>query len=239
MPSERYFHDKKFVDKQVILEGLEFHHLAHVMRSKAGDTVELVNGQGELAQGIIEAINKKNALLNIQRVVKEAPPNYEVVLAQAVPRMGRLDFIVEKGTELGMTQLFLFPTQRSERKQLTTHQLERLKAIAIAAMKQCGRLYLPQISICSSIAEAFKNQYIVFFGDVIPQALPLVKVWAEQKEIKAGVEFYIGPESGFNDDEIDLLKGKGALGVKLHGNILRTDTAALTALSIIQQWLLN
>ena len=165
MPAERYFFEGSFpIGSQVKLDGQEHHHLVRVMRSKAGDPVELINGTGELATALISLIEKKYTLLDIQNVIKEPKSGFEIILAQAIPRINRLDFILEKGTELGMTQLWLFPGDHSERKSLTEHQIERMRLSAIAATKQCGRLYLPIISQKPSLIKWERTDYPVFSG---------------------------------------------------------------------------
>jgi len=233
MPAERFFTENPLLlHQELLLIDTEFHHLIHVMRAKEGDKIELVNGLGSLAQAHIEKIKKKGARLRITHVLNEPPPQSEMILAQAIPRLNRLDFILEKGTELGMTQIWLFPAQQGERKELTPHQLERMRAVTIAAMKQCGRLHLPKISIKTPLNQWKKPEQHAFYGDVDPAAT-CFKPTDIPIDIGAGVLFYIGPESGFSDEETKTLQKLGARGVKLNPNILRTDTAALTALSIL------
>jgi 16S rRNA (uracil1498-N3)-methyltransferase len=241
MPTERYFLAAPFSEGQhFYLEGQEFHHLTHVMRGKAEDTIELVNGQGELASATIQTIEKKRSAIKVMAVQREAPPTFEIILAQAIPRLNRLDFILEKGTELGMTQLWLFPSDYSERKSLTEHQLERLQAITVAAMKQCGRLYLPKIHLHPPLEKWSKPPYLALFGDVSPSAPLFAQLWESQRVAKsAGILFFVGSESGFSEKEEKRLLTLGAQGVKLHSNILRTDTASLAALALIYHWLLD
>jgi 16S rRNA (uracil1498-N3)-methyltransferase len=231
MPVERFFVDSPLKKgNNLALEGTELHHLAHVMRLKAGDSVELVNGCGELAEAQLVSLNKRQAQLTVLAVKKVPPAVPEIILAQAIPRINRLDFIIEKGTELGMTQIWLFPGRLSERKELTAHQMERLRAVAIAAMKQCGRLYLPEIVLKPPLQQWKELSQRVFFGDVDPAA-QLFKLGRD--EVTQGVLFFVGPESGFTEEEIGQLKKLHAQGVSLHPHILRTDTAALCALSLI------
>lgn len=237
MPAERFFIDCTLKSgQQLILEDQEFHHLAHVMRVKIGENVEIVNGRGALATAIVRSIDKKRAALEIETVNVTPPPKEEVILAQAIPRSSRLDFILEKGTELGMTQLWIFPAVHGERKRLTEHQCERMRALTIAAMKQCGRLYLPMIVQMPALAEWTEPKVPSFFGDLDPAAPSLAEAWQESPS--KGILFFIGPESGFTSDEIDALRAMQAVGVKLHKNVLRTETAALVALSLISQRLL-
>lgn len=236
MPAERYYLESPLEKgSSVILQDTEFHHLVHVMRCKVDDQVEIVNGQGTLAHATISSIDKKKAHLHINEIEQEAPPQFQVILAQAIPRINRLDFILEKGTELGMTEIWLFPGALSERKSLTDHQIERLKAITISAMKQCGRLYLPKITLMPAIPNWITPELPLFFGDVNPGSPIFQTKWNPKEK---GLIFAVGPESGFTTQEIKNLLDKGAAGVTLHRSILRTDTASLAALSLINHWLL-
>lgn len=231
MPAERYFLETLFSENQaLLLEGQEFHHLINVMRTEEGEKIELVNGKGQLANALVIKTEKKKAHLQIDSIVTEPAPFFEMILAQAIPRLNRLDFILEKGTELGVSQFWLFPGELGERKALTDHQLERYTMMNIAAMKQCGRLYLPKITFFSSL-EKCKCDYPIFFGDTDPQA-PILFEKLKPFPSK-GLIFFIGPESGFSSKETEILKKMGGQGVKLHPNILRTDTAALASLALI------
>jgi 16S rRNA (uracil1498-N3)-methyltransferase len=204
------------------------------MRTKAGDRVEVVNGQGILATAQVEQIDKKLAQLHIDGISSEPKDPFEIILAQAIPRINRLDTILEKGTELGMTQIWLFPGDCSERKELNENQLKRAKGILIAAMKQCGRLWVPQILEKPSLKKWDELGYPAYFGDVKPSAKPFAAVLKESRP-KDGVIFFTGPESGFSEGEEKILEKLGAMGVKLHSNILRTDTASLVALTLLSQ----
>lgn len=230
MPVERYFVDSEIIEGQELyLEDPERHHLVNVMRNKVGDRIELVNGKGTLAYAQVENLEKKRVVIGIEKVSEEAPPKTEIILAQALPRMNRLDFIVEKGTELGMTQLWLFPAQHSERKEITNSQLERLNGICVSAMKQCGRLYLPKIVVKPPLTKWKSLDNPAFFGDINPQAPLLKDVWKERDH----VIFFVGPESGFSDSEESKLREMNVVGVKLNDNILRTETAAIVALTLL------
>jgi 16S rRNA (uracil1498-N3)-methyltransferase len=232
MPAERFYIDDPLtVESEVILDEVESHHLIHVLRGTTGESVELVNGRGTLAKAKILFCKKKEARLAITSAHFEFPAPAEIILAQAIPRPNRLDFIVEKGTELGMTQLWLFPGIQGERLSLTAHQIERCHQQARSAMKQCGRRYLPTITVKPLLSKwECATPYISLYGSLASDA---PKVELSSEDLQKGIVFYIGPESGFAPQEIDILEKRGARGVKLHSHILRTDTAALSALSII------
>lgn len=238
MPAERYYLPQTFTSGSIIqLVDTEFHHLVHVMRGRIDERIELVNGMGSLAVAKITALEKKKALIEVLETHYTPPPAGSTILAQAIPRPNRLDTIVEKGTELGMTSLWLFPAQQGERASLTDHQLDRYKAMSIAAMKQSGRLYLPQIFLKQSLATWVKPEGFLLFGDFSTDAKPLASI-SKPADIEE-IVFFVGPESGFSVEEIDLLRNWHACGVTLHKNILRTDTAALTALALLSQFCLS
>lgn len=233
MPAERYYFNQQFTANNILnLADQEYHHLVHVMRARPNDEIELVNGQGQLAQATIQTITKKNVQLSIESTQTSPPTTSHLILAQAIPRMNRLEFILEKGTELGMTDIWLFPTTHSDRKTFNEQQIERLQAITIAAMKQCGRLFLPKITMMPKLSAWEPLPSPAFFGDTSPSAPTLSSAWQNASSSKSAF-ICIGPESGFTQEETALLLQLGAQGVKLHSNILRTDTAAITALSII------
>lgn len=233
MPAERYFTKQNLVPHETVeINDKEFLHLAKVMRASKGDRVELVNGNGALANAQVKCIEKHKALLEIVEVSFEQPPSFQVIIAQAIPRINRLDFIVEKGTELGMTELWLFPGRHSERQTLSEQQLTHCHSVLVAAIKQSGRLYIPQIRMMTPLKAWKQLDYPAFYGDVNLEAPSFASLWQKESP-KDGVIFFVGPESGFHHDEEASLKNLGAKGVSLHKNILRTDTASLVALSLI------
>lgn len=237
MPAERYYVDHPLkADDTVILSNNEFHHLARVMRIRVDEDVELINGKGVLAQARVKEIQKDKALLRIEKVETQAPRKQKVILAQAIPKPNRLDFILEKGTELGADEFLLFPSQHSLKKDFSPQQIERLNTQVIAAMKQCGRLFIPKILFVPSLNDALKVNGIHYFGDIDKEA-PLFIKQGSYNPAKEAIVFFVGPESGFTENEINQLKDNGAIGVKLHHNILRTDTASLVALTLIEQML--
>jgi len=232
MPKERFFLESPLKEKELIcIRDDEFHHL-NVMRPKVKQQIEIVNGNGELGIASLETLEKKQATLFVEKVITEPLESFKVILAQSLCRPNRLDFILEKATELGVTDIWLFPGVHSEAKDLNDHKLARMRAITISAMKQCGRLYLPKITSKPSLEHFEQSPYPSFFGDVDEKAPSFLECWKNESQDE-GVLFFIGTESGFSDAETKKLLSLGAKGVKINKNILRTDTAAITALSLI------
>ncbi len=232
MPADRFFYDAPLHEGETLhMTGEELKHLV-VMRLRAGEPLELVNGRGELAKAVLQAVDKKGADLQVEEV-KRAEKPFRLILAQALTKQPKLEWIVEKATELGASEIWLFPGEKSEREKLSEHQLERLRHLTIAAMKQCGRLYLPKIvqqpelKLWGDLA----NDHQLLLADLIATAPYL---WEQKIGNSKSAILLIGPESGFSEAERKTaLTTLGARPVRLHENILRAETASLTALALL------
>lgn len=232
MPHERFFIDTPFeIGDRLSLEGTEFHHLAHVTRARPGDWVELVNGKGQLAQASLCQVTKEHAELSVHEITTSPITLPKIILAQAIPRFHRLEYILEKATELGVSEIHLFPSLLSEKIPSTENQKRRMTQITINAMKQCGRLDLPQIRLLPPLLKWEPLQGTAFFGDTDPHAPPFSSAF----HAVFPCTLIIGPEKGFHPKESLFLKETlKVLGVQLHPFILRVDTAAIAALA--QVW---
>jgi 16S rRNA (uracil1498-N3)-methyltransferase len=230
VPSNRFFSAGPFdVGQEVILQGPEAHHLG-VMRAKPNDAVELINGKGALAVARLLAADRREAHLRIESTTMETRPQERVILAQALPRMNHLEWIIEKGTELGVDAFWLFPGRLSEKDHLTRAQTDRLAHLICAASKQCGRLHFPVLELKPLIKEWATPHIPLLYGTLEPEAPYL---W--ECAFPLPVSLCIGPEAGFAPDELfclqHTLKGQG---VRLSRQTLRTETAAIVGLSLLQ-----
>lgn len=240
MPAERYFCPEEFVvGSSLLISGGESLHLVKVMRNGCGDLIELCNGRGTLASAKITAVERQGVFVEVEEILKFEPAPSAIILAQGMPKINRLDFIVEKGTELGMTELRLFPGERSEKVGLSSQQRERIAMQLIAAMKQCGRLYLPKVELAPPLVQWVGGAGgVELFGDLGEQAQSFYSL-RQQGLLTGAVTAFIGPEAGLTSREEKILRKRGALGVKLHKNILRTETAAIVMLALISENLIN
>ena len=158
MPANRFFLDDPLEPNTVVhLDKQEMHH-ASVMRMREGQVAEIINGRGTLAHATYT-----KAGFHIDSV-ETADPHPAIILCQALPRMNRLDTILEKGTEIGMSEVWLFPGDRSEKKSLSPNQLKRAEHIFISAIKQCGRLHLPKLVLKPSLKDWSKPPGLTLFG---------------------------------------------------------------------------
>ena len=217
--SERFFLDQEYKQNAVVfLEDAEQHHLSRVMRIRENEIVELTNGKGSLAL----ARAQKMGLLILE--VNQFPSEKEILLGVPFMRPSKLEWILEKGTEIGVSSFFLYPADKSTQKSLSDHQVQRLNNVIVSSLKQSKRLYLPHLEILLSLEELLAKKGICYFGDVRDSAPLLVP--REETPL-----FISGPESGFSDREVALLEQK-AKGVRINPNILRAETAPIVASSI-------
>lgn len=240
MPVERFFipSEQWQSGDTISLKGSEFHHLAHVMRMRAGDTIECINGKGSLAQAKIVQIDKHKASLEIIDVSLFPEPSLRLILALGLLRPQKLDWIMEKGTELGIADFWLFPAEKSAYKNLQEAQRLRMENLCISALKQSGRLHLPHVIPMPALDQWRLQNATLLFGDLRPQAPKLSSLLPGIDRAK-NLILCVGPESGFSAKEIELLvsvhKGQG---VSLNSYILRAETAALSMASITASYLL-
>lgn len=232
MPVNRFFLDASFTPQDLLsIEGEELSHI-RVIRLNPDEELELVNGKGSLAICTLQELQKTKALVKVEKVHYEKALPSRCLLGIPMLRMPKLEWILEKGTELGVTSFHLFIADHSEKEQLTINQRSRLKNLLISAMKQCGRLDLPEFHLFSSLQEIPLIQGHRFFGDtgkdaplLLSQALPLPLT---------DTLIFTGPEKGFSESEISYFHQHKILGVKLIPYVLRTETAPIAAATLIR-----
>ncbi len=233
MPHNRFYIDHEFTkNSSISLTGDEHHHIK-VMRAKKEDLVELVNGKGSLATAEILEIKKNETLLSIKSVILKKEDENKLVLVQSLIKPHRLEFVLEKSVELGISEFWIFSADYSEKQNISENKLNRMNLILISAMKQCGALYLPSIKFFDSLEEVSLNSTNCYFGDVDETAPKFIDVFQKSKK-----ETYliVGPERGFSEKELDYLKSSlKAKNVKLNNNILRSETAAIAFATIAAQ----
>ena len=232
MPKDRYFIDQD-LKKNFSLEikDKEAHHIK-TLRKKEGELIEVINGKGFLAKAKIEIFDKKSIKIRLIDVLFEKEKKQKLILIQAFIKPNKLEFLLEKTTELGVDEIWLFKSKNSEKINFSKNRLDRMRSILIAAIKQSGRLYLPKIEIFESIKDIknLDDNENIYYGDVQKQAKRYVDVY---KKDKKNIYFFIGSEMGFFKDEISYLKNNlNALGIKLNNNILRSETAGIASIAI-------
>jgi 16S rRNA (uracil1498-N3)-methyltransferase len=218
----------------LVLEGEAHRYLTRVLRLTTGATVDLFDGQGGEVTATIERAGTRDLMLTLgtrrQVPMPSTPP---VTLLQGLARPERMDLVVQKAAELGAARLIPVRTARSAGDQ--PPRPERWEKIGREAARQCGRAQLLTISPTSSLADALASLEPDTLGVVpwedAPDAAPLTALVTGRP---VAVAVLIGPEGGLTPDEVALATKAGFRVATLGPRILRTETAAIAALAVIQ-----
>lgn len=210
------------------IEGDEFRHAALVLRKKIGDSMTVVDGQGYLYSGIIVEMGKKHLVMRTEeQFFHVGEPRLCLTLALALLKGNHFEWVVEKGTELGVTVFQPMITEHTVveggSKEIRRHQK------ALAAMKQCGRSICPEIRQPRHFGELLENSswemaFIAHEDAAVRREID----WSALQSITHATLF-IGPEGGFSANEVDGAVKRGVIPIFLGQRRLRSETAALAA----------
>jgi len=225
-----YAPDLTVDSKEIQLTPDESKH-AKVLRLQDGDALLLSSGMGILGKGHLQYISKDVIQVSIQEcreMAHELPFSFGIMFPILSSRE-RMEFAIEKLTELGIQDIYPF---RSARSQVHSIDIERLQSKALSAMKQCKRSILPRISPISNVLDIetiAQNYATMILGDIqgftaIPDSL----------EKRTSMLLCIGPEGGFSDEELTILRSfKQTIPIRLGNTRLRAETAGIALASII------
>lgn len=233
MPINR-FYTPKFLrqDEKIVITGSEVKHISRVLRKSEGDLVELTNGTGMLAVAAIRKISHRQIELVVQRSQTIKKTRGEMILVQPLLHKSKLEWILEKTTELGVDQFWFFTAKKGLQKTLSEATAQRFESIIIAASKQCGRVWFPTIKTYLSLQDVpVPFSSTCYFGTIDKNTPPIPAV-SNQAD---SVILFIGPESGWSDTEIEILQNQfQAIPFACNRNILRTETASVSGVAILQ-----
>lgn len=212
------------------------HYVAHVMRRSVGDPVLLFNGRDGEWQGALALIGKKSATVSVSDQTQQQPVERGLTLLFAPIKRAATDMVVQKASELGVRVLQPVVTDRTNSDRV---RVDRLTAIATEAAEQCERLSIPEVRMPLALSDALGNwpeTCILFVMDETGTGDPIADVLSEPVVQNTGAAaFVIGPEGGFSETELDLMRSLPfSRFVSLGPRILRADTAALAALTCWQ-----
>jgi len=221
------------------IEGNEVKHIRRVLRLKAGDEIIVFDSLGKEYEGTIIEETTSSVVIKIQNIfLSKRDSPLDVTLAQSLLKGEKMDYLIQKATELGVKEIIPFFSSRSvplleKSGRLKRHH--RWGRIAIEASKQCGRGVVPKIEPLQDYSEMLQI--------ASPGSLRLI-LWEREggqlKEVlerpkeKTRIFFIIGPEGGFSQEEVEEAKRAGFIPVTLGRRILRAETASLCLLSILQ-----
>ena len=222
----------QFTDEEVTITGEEFRHLAQALRHKAGDRVTVVNGAGLAAiESEIVEMGRGYARVRIfKRLRRMGEPFTQVTLAQSVPKGTRFDWVIEKGTELGVSVFIPLLCERSEVVP-GAGKIARWRRLALAAMKQSCRSVWPAVNAPMLLAELLDKirDYDVTLLAEEESSDPFRDGYAATPP--ARVLLLVGPEGGFSPTELQAAREAGCKLWSLGPRRLRSDTAGLVAVT--------
>ncbi|MBP8258281.1 MAG: 16S rRNA (uracil(1498)-N(3))-methyltransferase [Verrucomicrobia bacterium] len=226
------------------LDAAESRHASRVLRLRPGDPVEVLDGAGARVEGrVIEA---GPGGLRIQTVRRHlvSPPARPITLVQSMPKGPAMETIIEKALELGAARIVPVMSSRCEvriESGAAATRARRWRATAIAALKQCGAPWLPQIDPPQPLAAYLERPWpaeLALLGTLEPDGQP-ARHWIDafrraRGRAPASALIWIGPEGDFTPGEIQAIRQTGACPLTLGPHVLRADTAAIAALAILQ-----
>ena len=234
----RFYHSNPLdLNQIIILDEFSSHHALRVMRVKVDDFLVLFNGDGFEYRGRISDINKKT--INVEILSKEKNNNESPIninLFQSISSNEKMDMVNQKVTELGVNSIQPIFTSRSTIKLSLDRTKKRLihwKQVSISACEQSGRSKIPAIKSpieFNQISEGIKTNSLnlLLHSDILEQSSNL------PNEYSGDINIFIGPEGGFSQDEALLLKKQNCTNIQLGTRILRTETAPLAIIAILQ-----
>ena len=230
----------------LLLRDREAHHAAHVLRLKAGDTVEVLDGVGtQLTCEVVRVTRKEMSLTTRRRTVVARRP-FDITLLQAIVKGKTMETIIQKGTELGVTRIVPIQTER------TVSQLDnegaqskqtKWQLLAIEAIKQCGAAWLPKIDTPITPGAFLKHGEkfdLSLVGSLEGDGRHARHWFQSLSAPPRHVAVWIGPEGDFTPAELESIRASGAKPITLGDLVLRADTAAIYSLSVIRhelEWL--
>lgn len=239
----RFYVPQPQIEKGMLrVEGNEVRHIRRVLRLKAGDEIVVFDGSAKEYEGKIIEESPSSIVIKIQNTfISGKESHLEITLAQSLLKGEKMDYLIQKATELGVKEIIPFFSSRSiplleKSRRLRRHH--RWERIAVEASKQCGRGVVPKIEPLQDYSEMLQNISLDFLRLILweEEGTRLKEVLEGSKE-KTKIFFIVGPEGGLSQVEVGHAKQKGFIPVTLGKRILRSETASLCLLSILQyEW---
>ena len=218
--------------QEIVLSREQAHYLTGVLRMSAGDAVRAFNGRDGEWLAYLATVNRKSVSLRCERRVAEAklPPDIDYVFAPL--KHARLDYVVQKATELGARRLRPVMTSRTVAERVN---LERMRANVIEAAEQCNLVHIPEVlepeKLEKVLASWEQGRSLVYCDETKIDANPLESL----KALQTPSAVLVGPEGGFTEDEKKLLQSLDfVIPISLGPRIMRADTAAIAVLTLVQ-----
>jgi 16S rRNA (uracil1498-N3)-methyltransferase len=214
------------------LPSTEAHHVRDVLRLEVGSSLELFDDEGQTAIGIIRHLNPANVVVEIEAVASAVMgSSVRVIVASAIPKGDRADWMIEKLAELGVAHFIPLAAERSVVLPAGRNKIERWERTAIESAKQSRRSGVMSIAGLTPLDDLVKTQMNGWYLSTTPDAVPVRSAVAQMS--LAELTLFIGPEGGWTEGEIARMNASGLMGVALTSTVLRVETAAVTAAAVV------
>ncbi|MDH5542633.1 MAG: 16S rRNA (uracil(1498)-N(3))-methyltransferase [Nitrospinota bacterium] len=222
---------KALSEGEAVISGSDAKHIITVLRKKSGDRLKISSQDGKVFDAVVDRISENSVLVTPIGEVQINPQGKpEISLALGISKPSVMEIVVQKGVELGCNRIFLFAAERSISPALSPQKMTRLEKVAHEALKQCGRADAMEISAVSL--------------EELPEAGLKIVLWEGEREndlksVLDGAKYsetvlaLIGPPAGLSDKEVEKLRKAGFISAGLGSLVLRTETAAIAMLSIL------
>lgn len=234
---ENIYNDK------IVIDGSDVNHIKNVLRLKCGDTILISDGRNKDYECCIESIDDivTAQIVSQKEGDKELPSR--IYLFQGIPKGDKMELIIQKATELGAYEIIPVAMKRCVVKlddKKAASKIKRWQTISESAAKQCGRIVIPEIKEVMTYKQAIEyagSLDIALVPYELEEGMEGTRKALEQITPGMSIGVFIGPEGGFETEEVETAQNAGFHPISLGRRILRTETAGLTALSILMYYL--
>ena len=220
-------------NNQIFIAAEKAHYLVSVLRCKKGDNLIIFNGQGKCFRTAVVKADKKEVIAEVR---EEFPCNFEpqmhITLVQSLLKGEKMDLVIQKTTELGVTEILPVISERSQIRD--TRRIVRWRRIAEEASRQSGRNGVPAVHAPVDFRDFLVSQNgkgIIFYEE---EGMKLSEAVSSLGPHTPSLIIVIGPEGGFSEQEVISAQEKGFLAASLGKRILRAETAAISAVALVQ-----
>ena len=229
------FFTENISDTAAVLDREDSKHVSQVLRMRPGEFAVICDGKGTDYLGRLESAEGECVFEILEKSPNQAEPSVHLRLFQAMPKGDKMEFVIQKSVELGVRKIVPFLSKNCvSRPDKTDKKVERWRKIAAEAAKQCGRGCLPVVTAVESAEKAFAmasdSGTALFFYEHETRGL---RETLEGQGVSDTVSLVVGPEGGFDPEEIDAIRRQGGGVATLGPRILRCETAPLAALTLL------
>jgi 16S rRNA (uracil1498-N3)-methyltransferase len=222
--------------ESVAFNGGDARKIAVVLRMQEGDEIEVIDSTAQRFHATLHFEGRSVRATLRERVETAGDAIPRITLAQGVPKGQKMDFVVEKLTELGVAQIVPLQSERTVVSDVSPNKIERWRRLAKTAAQQCGRADVPEIGEPAAYAhllETFKDYDCVLLPWELADRVPLREKLPQLVNGAQRILVLIGPEGGFSHEEADRAQRAGAELISLGSRILRTETAGLVIVALL------